>query len=583
MNSKVEFDLTKRYYIRVLSASKIEKLIRALILKGFNEKDITLYCSADLLTKVKLYCAFNIKAQTDCYQGNMWHGRHKVVLATMNIPELRIGRYQILINLDDKETDLNGYSEVYNTYTDKKKQSDKIPYFKGLPNRDWKKLLTASPLYGVENNYLLLHERNAFKYFMELYPEKKNEDNLFLPKWGFTKWNNENNKLYSAILLINRLLSRKFASIELGEHLDFITTKDGREFNALITLKKQYRETLIYQALNEQFTDYTFFDVDFNSCFPTIILRCTGVIDRDSAINFKLLTEEGKLITPDMVFKNLGYGSKDTRDNFKKAYEEGGSPALAKVVLNSVFNGYGATKIKNTAQRIEYVLRWLVAYEWDSCDFNKLDNLGWLEKESYFLCAKAEKELRDKLIKKIKWEFERPFHGRSCAQHDGIGVFCPKEQSDKLKDVLKEGVLRIEEDIDVTWNEYRITIPLGSVFPFKVKTDLPNKLKREEFISALGLVDGSKFEYTEKGKFRGKAKNKAVGRAKNLAIYLLEGGKSKKFITDAKLKELSTYNEPCKFAAKMNLKKMLLKFMRNSPYIYQVTINKGTNFKIKKY
>jgi hypothetical protein len=503
MKSMAEIDLSKTYYFKVYSASKIDKLVRAFNLKGLKPKDIAVFGSNKLFDRVKLYCAFDIKAVVNPFESDAWYGTHKVVITTLDIPGLRAGRNQVLINLDDKESVPNGYHVVYNTYSDKDKVGDKIPYFEGLPNRKWETMLLDDS-YRKNKNYLRVEERNVFKYILQMYPEIVAEDVLWMPGWNFTTWNEYRPKIYSAILLLNRTLVHDFFGIETGEHLDFVTTKDGREFNALITLKKQYRETLIYQALTECFTDYTYFDIDFCSCFPNIILKSTGIINNDALIDFKRLTDAGKTITPDIIFQTLGKGSQTTQDQIIQAFEEGGSCALAKVVINAVFNGYGAGKIKNTAQRIEYVLTWLVDYNWNGCNFKKLNGLEWLKKESYYICSRAEAKLRTELINHITCDLGID-RCRYVDAHDRLFCFCLKEEAEKLE-VLLSGTLVTKHEITAQWDKYHILLPDGTPFQYKVKAGLSNRLERTEFVTQLNIEDGAKFEYSQKGKFVGKNK-----------------------------------------------------------------------------
>jgi hypothetical protein len=291
--------------------------------------------------------------------------------------------------------------------------------------------------------------------------------------------------------------------IHSNKHLDFISTFDEREYNPAIVINSTVRETLIYQAITERFTDYSCFDIDFNSCFQNIILKATGVMKPQQLIDFKQLTEKGKNLTLEQVFKIGGKKMNDkTKQQFTDAYAEGGSQKLAKSLLNSVFNGYGKDKEHNPRKRVENTLKWLIAYDWNTVDFEKLEGLQWLNKESFYLCARAESHIREELQKFISHKL--PFVDcRFINMHDGMLVFCPKEKAGELKTCLN-GVLCVNNPATIEYNDYTLLVDKGCLFPYKWNDCLPKKLERAEFIKTFDLKDNTQLEYNHKGKSIGK-------------------------------------------------------------------------------
>jgi hypothetical protein len=103
--------------------------------------------------------------------------------------------------------------------------------------------------------------------------------------------------VFNLVVHLNRILAFP-KQIPNNQHLDFITTFDNREYNPAIVINSTVRETL-NQSLNEKFTDYVCFDIDFNSYFQNIILKATGAMQQQQLIDFKRLTEKGKNLTPE--------------------------------------------------------------------------------------------------------------------------------------------------------------------------------------------------------------------------------------------------------------------------------------------
>lgn len=494
------------FYYQLMSPAQAEKLIRYWTEKGIKRNDIALFCSTDFLFKVELYSGGDVKAEVNPETTN-----YKIVISTKVEKYSKFPNHRkILLNLDDK-IETGGFDEVYCYYTKaaKNKKKGKIkqyPLLAEVKDRDWKALFTACPEF-YRRNYMCL-TYNYFYSYIKHNPETVREDGLWLPNFTFTKWNNKlNEKVFELDVCLNRTLAYSM-QIPNNKHLDFITTFDEREYNPIIMINSTVRETLIYQALTEKFSNYICFDIDFNSCFQNIILKAIDAMQPQQIIDFKQLTETGKHLTLEQVFEIGGKKMTDkSKEDFKADFEEGGSQKLAKSLINAVFNGFGKSKEHNPRKRIENTLKWLIDYDWNTVDFEKLDDLQWLNKESFHLAARIESHIREELQKYIRYNLPA-VDFRFINMHDGILVFCPKEKAEALRNCLRNSLLCVNNPATIEYNDYSLQVAKGFLFPYKWNDNLPKKLEREEFIKTFDLQDNTQMEYNHKGKFAGKNKGK---------------------------------------------------------------------------
>ena len=540
------------FYYQVLSPTNAEKLIRYWITKGISKDDIALFCGHDFVFKVKLYCGGNIQADVN---PNTENNNYKIVISTKEDKRIKFpNNRKILLNLDDK-IDVVGWDEVYTYYTSKTKSKKvyEYPLLKFVKKRDWKSLFTQYPEFYREN-YKYLNHCHFYKY-IELNPFVIDKDELWIPNFRFTKWdNNLNGKVFSMVVYLNRTLSYPW-QIPNEKCIDFITKFDDREYNPVIVTNSSIRETLIHMALTEKFDDYVCFDIDFNSCFQNIILRATGTIEPKQYIDFKDLTENGRHLTLEDVYSIGGEKMEErTKKEFIKDYERGGSVKLAKSFINAAFNGFGRWKDKNARDRIEKGLKWLINYDWNTVDFSKLDNLDWLDKDSFYLSARAEKHLRDELKNSIQHSIPKTDF-RFIEMHDGVMVFCPTEKNGELSNFLQNRVLTIKTPCRIEYNGNTLELMNGYEFPYKCNIGLPNKMERDDFIKRYNLKDKTPLKYNQVGKNKGKA----MGKNKHQFLYDCP---QSKYINEGtynreQIKEISTRKDVSVFIKKCNCKRRL--------------------------
>ena len=540
------------FYYQILSPTNAEKLIRYWTTKGISKKNIALFCSYDFVFKVELYCGGNIQADINPDTEN---NNYKIVISTKEDKLIKFPNHRkVLLNLDDK-IDAIGWDEVYTYYTNKAKSKKvrEYPLLKFVIKRNWKSLFVQYSEFYRER-YMYLNHYHYYKY-LEINPFVISKDNLWIPDFCFTKWDkNLNDNIYNIVVYLNRTLAYP-RQIYNEKCIDFIPTFDDREYNPVIVTNSSIRETLIYFALTEKFDDYICFDIDFNSCFQNIILRATGTIEPQQYIDFKDLTENGRCLTLEDVYNIGGKGMKEgTKKEFIKSFESGGSVKLAKSFINAIFNGFGRWKDKNARDRIEKGLKWLINYDWDTVDFSKLDNLDWLNKDSFFLSARAEKHLREELKKNIQHSIPKTDY-RFINMHDGIMVFCPIQKEGELNNFLQSGVLTIKTPCPVEYNGNTLELMNGCIFPYKCSTNLPNKIERDNFVKLYDLKDKTPLVYNQIGKSKGKA----IGKNKHQFLYNCPTSKfiNEGIYTREQIEAISTRKDVSVFIKKCNCKRKL--------------------------